>query len=266
MNIIWAESLENTAFLEDWIDKPEFERIHNMINKSNKYSDFFNGEFLMGPNSIYLLDELLIKYPLDFNRRNTVLDLGCGKGLTSLFLANETGAKIYANDLWIDGEENRKRFEEWNIDNYVISSHEDATQLSFEKEKFDAIISIDAYHYFAGKEGFFNQKILPFVKPNGIVLIAIPGIKAEYEGQQDNLLGEWLGDEAHMLHSCNWWKNIIGESYDIESLKIWEMENFSLAWNSWLSVDNEFAVGDKSKFDSIISKYTCFVGIAVNKR
>ncbi len=54
------------------------------------------------------LDEILEEYPLHYTPDNLVLDLGCGMGVTSLFIANETGATVYANDLWISEEENRK--------------------------------------------------------------------------------------------------------------------------------------------------------------
>ena len=237
-----------------------------MIKYSEKYVEYFDDRFLMGPNSIRLLDELLIRYPLHMNRDNKILDLGCGKGLTSMFLANEVGATIYANDLWIKAEDNLKQFTEWNIQDCVIPSCEDASNLSFEKEMFDALFSVDAYHYFAGKKGFFQEKILPFVRKGGVVYIAIPGIKEEFEGRQKDLLKDWLGDESDLLHSCNWWKQIIGKDNNMESVDVWEMNNFSLAWDSWLTVNNEFAMGDKVHYDSIIKNYTNFVGIIVKKK
>lgn len=39
-----------------------------------------------------------------------ILDLGCGKGLTSIFLAKEFGVQVYATDLWITAAENFERF------------------------------------------------------------------------------------------------------------------------------------------------------------
>ena len=64
------------------------------------YKEYMTAEMLMGPNSARILEELLKQYPLQLSDENKVLDLGCGKGLTSLILARETGAKVYANDLF----------------------------------------------------------------------------------------------------------------------------------------------------------------------
>lgn len=237
-----------------------------MIKYSDNYKKYFNADYLMGPNSVRLLDELLIKYPVSFNKENHVLDLGCGKGLTSLFIAKETGAMVYANDLWIEAKENAKRFSKWNVSNCIISSHEDATVLSFEQEMFDMIISVDSYHYFAGEKHFFEEKILPYVKKGGMVLICVPGIKEQYEGKQQELLTDWVGEEYDKFHSCGWWKDIISGSREIEFIDTWEMDNFDIAWDEWLETDNEYALGDKKFYQSHIKKYTTFVGIAVKKK
>ena len=41
---------------------------------------------------------------------SSALDLGCGKGLSSIFLAREFGVEVWAADLWIKPTENYKRF------------------------------------------------------------------------------------------------------------------------------------------------------------
>ena len=172
--------------------------------RSENYRNYFKSSFMMGPNCLRLLDEILGEYPLHYTPDNLVLDLGCGTGITSLFIANETGAKVYANDLWISEEENRKRFASWNMENKLIPMREDATDLHFNKEMFDALISIDSYHYFAGKEGFFVNNILPYIKKGGIALIVIPGIKSEYAGKsEESVLGETsVGEWLSFIPGC----------------------------------------------------------------
>ena len=218
---------------------------------------------MMGPNSVRVLEELFGKYPLQLSFDNLILDLGCGKGLTSLVIAKETGARVYANELWISAEENEKRFDEWSVGGQVIPVCEDANHLHFEEKKFNALVSIDSYHYFAGRKGFFQEKILPFIKDGGVVLIGIPGLKDKYTDRAEELLSDWLGDEAYMLKSPKTWKELIGNSNRIESVETWEMDCFDKAWSEWLAVDNKFAQGDKQHFETIIRPYTCFVGIYI---
>ena len=236
------------------------------MKRIDKYKKYFTKEYLMGPNSLRIADELLAKYPFYLSLENTILELGCGTGLSSLFIAKETSAVVHATDLWITEEENMKRFADWGMEGRILPFCIDASITDFEQGKYDAVMSIDAYHYFAGKEGFFVERILPAIKNGGIALIAVPGVKEAFEGKQTETIQEWIGEETYMFHSCNWWKNIIGTHPDIEFVDTWEMECFEEAWNDWLESGNTYAEGDKQFYDSIIKKYSCIVGIAVKKR
>lgn len=135
--------------------------------------------------------------------------------------------------------------------------------LHFEKNLFQALVSVDAYHYFAAEKGFFAEKILPLLKSKAEVLIGVPGIKTVYTGQSEKLLSEWLGEEAYMFQSPTTWKEIIGNHDRIEKVETWEMECFDLAWNEWLATEHEYAMNDKQFFDTHIKPYTCFVGIYI---
>ena len=229
----------------------------------SSYREYMTAEILMGPNSARILEELLSKHPLARGSENSVLDLGCGKGLTSLILARETGAKVYANDLWIPAEENAGRFRAWGVGGQITPVHKDANELTFDRGQFSALVSVDSYHYFATKPGFFQEKILPFLGDNATVLIGIPGIKDEYAGRSEELLPDWLGAEAYMFKSPAEWKAIIGTHNRIEQVETWEMGCFDPAWKDWLATGNPFAQGDQQFFETIIQPYTCFVGIYI---
>lgn len=229
----------------------------------NNYRQYISAETMMGPNSIRVLGELLEKHPLHLTSNDLVLDLGCGKGLTSLVMAKETGARIYANDLWISAEENERRFIQWGVDKKVTAVCEDTNHLPFEEKQFATLVSVDAYHYFAGHKGFFEKKILPLMKDGGVVLIGVPSLQDKYDGRACQLLSAWLGDDAYMFKSPKLWRELISNNDRIESVETWEMDCFNKAWNDWLSANNKFAEGDKRYFNTIIKPYTCFVGIKI---
>ena len=230
------------------------------------YKTYFTADYLMGPNSLRILKELLYRNPKTLAADSLVLDLGCGKGLTSFALCHETGAKVLANDLWISGEENAARFAAWGAGDRITPVHENADNLHFDKEIFDAVVSIDSYHYFAGKEGYFQHKILPFLKPGGVALFGVPGIKEEYDDKTIELLTPWLGEEAYMFRSVRQWRKILGNSPDIASIDVIELGCFEAAWQDWLATDNEFARGDSDCWENIIKPYTNFVGMIVRKK
>ena len=230
------------------------------------YRHFLTKDYLMGPNSLRILKELLERNPKPLKEDSLILDLGCGTGLTSFALCRETGAKVLANDLWVIGEENASRFAAWGVGDCVTPVHENADNLNFAKESFDAIVSIDSYHYFAGKEGYFQEKILPFLKTGGVALFGVPGIREEYDDKTIELLTPWLGEEAYMFRSVRQWKKILGEDPDMVSVEVFELDCFEAAWQDWLVLENKFARGDAAFWEQIIKPYTSFVGMIVRKK
>jgi cyclopropane fatty-acyl-phospholipid synthase-like methyltransferase len=48
-----------------------------------------------------------------------VLDLGCGRALSSIFLRREFGVQVWATDLWFSTSENRQRILDAEVDDGV---------------------------------------------------------------------------------------------------------------------------------------------------
>ncbi len=233
-----------------------------------KYKKYFTKEYLMGPNSFRLLDELIARSPEDVTYDRT-LDLGCGYALTSLFLANETKAQnVFAFDLWIPASENYARIKANKLTDKVIPIHGDALDMPFAQEYFDAIVSVDTYHYFGCKKGVFGEKILPFVKEGGYVMIAIPGLKEYPEGDVKELFKTWAdGGDWELFQTADWWETLLKEECgDCCDIVVKEADCFDIAWQEWFESEHEYGIRDKEFLDKGLNQILNFVFIYVKKR
>lgn len=213
----------------------------------------------MGPNSMMILEELTKNLPLKKGMR--VLDLGCGRGLTSIFLAKEFDLEVYAVDLWTSPTENYQRFRKMGVENNIIPLCFDASTMPFANDYFDAVISVDSYHYFGNKDSYFEEHIAPILKKDGIVAIAFPSIKEDYDF--DNIPNEmkpfWDEEAFYMWRSTNWWTNIFKRH--LNGFEVKELHCFKDAWEDWLSLDNEYAIADRAMMKADSGKYMNIISI-----
>lgn len=111
-----------------------------------------------GANSLWLTEWLSSEMELKPGMR--VLDLGCGKGMSSIFLAREFDVQVWATDLWTDATGNLQRVRDADIEDRVFPIHADARSLPFAGGLFDAIVCVDAFSYF-GTDALYLRRELP---------------------------------------------------------------------------------------------------------
>ena len=233
--------------------------------KSQEYESHALMQKIMGPNPIKLEEELLLdcKIPRDA----VVCDLGSGQGLTSVFLTKEYGFTVYAADLWSEPEDNRKFFDQMGLSReQIIPVKADATNLPFEKEFFDAVVSVDSYHYFGRDESYLDEKLLPFVKPGGYIYIAAPGMKRDcHSDLPPVLLRSWTAEDLETMHDVPYWKAMVSHS-QAEVISVQEMQSNEEVWADWLRQDNEYAVGDRKSMETGGGDYLNFIAIVLQKK
>lgn len=175
---------------------PEFPR-------SAKYEPPWMLENLMGPNAVWLTEALTERMELRPGMR--VLDIGCGRAISSIFLAREFGVQVWATDLWIAASDNWARVREAGLTDSVFPIHTEAHALPFADGFFDAIVSADAYHYF-GTDNLYLSYFARFVRPGGQIGIIVPGLREEFaDGLPPHLIPYWHPD-FWSFHSPAWWR------------------------------------------------------------
>jgi SAM-dependent methyltransferase len=156
-----------------------------------------------GSNALWLAEWLVSAMDLQPGMR--VLDLGCGRAASSIFLWREFGVQVWATDLWFSASENLQRIRDAGAAEAVFPLHAEARSLPFAAEFFDAIVSIASFPYYGTDDHYLNY-LARFVKPGGQVGIAGEGFMREIDGPvPEHLLGWWT-PELWCLHSPDWWR------------------------------------------------------------
>jgi SAM-dependent methyltransferase len=182
-----------------------------------------------GANPLWLTEWLV--EALDLRPGMRVLDLGCGRAMSSIFLHREFGVHVWATDLWFSASENLRRIQDAGVEDGVYPIHTDARALPFAAEYFDAIVSIDSFVYY-GTDDLYLPYLARFIKPGGQLGIAGAGLTSEMDGPiPEHLRKWWAEDGLWALHSAEWWQRHWSQT---GILAIEVADTFPNGWQLWL--------------------------------
>lgn len=178
--------------------------------RASRYPERWIAENQMGPNALWLAEWLC--EALDLTPGMRILDLGCGRAMSSIFLAREYGAQVFATDLWIAAGDNWTRVEDAGLTDRIVPIQAEAHALPFAEGFFDVIVSLDAYNYF-GTDDLYLGYVLRYLRPGGQLAIVVPGLMHELDhGPPTHLLKAqgngkifWESD-CWSFHSAAWWR------------------------------------------------------------
>jgi SAM-dependent methyltransferase len=142
---------------------------------------------------------------IDLTPGMRVLDLGCGRAASSIFLHREFGVQVWALDLWFSAEENRQRIRDAGAAAGVTAVQGDARALPFDPASFDCIVCLDAYPYF-GTDVCYLETLARVLRPGGVLGIAGAGLMHEIDGEAPDHLRAWWTPDLWCLHSAPWWQ------------------------------------------------------------
>lgn len=211
-------------------ERAELDRLlrnHPRYRRSNGYDPEWVAANQMGPHALWLLEALT--EVLDLERGMKILDLGCGKAMTSIFLARELGAEVWATDLWIPAGDNQRRIVEAGVADLVHPLHAEAHALPYATDFFDAIVSIDAYQYF-GTDDLYLGYLLDFCRTGGQLGIVVPSLSSEIGRHVPPHLQPFWQWEFCCFHSPEWWETHWAKTAMVE---IDHADNIADAWQDW---------------------------------
>jgi cyclopropane fatty-acyl-phospholipid synthase-like methyltransferase len=205
---------------------------HSRYVRSNNYEPSWVIENQMGPNALWLTEALTEIMPIESGMN--VLDLGCGKAMSSIFLAREFGAKVWATDLWIPEADNQQRIVEAAMTHLVTPIHAEAHTLPFAKGFFDAIVSFDAYQYF-GTADLYLGYLLDFLKPGGQLGVVMPATTRELGEEIPAALEPFWEWDFCCWHTPQWWRTHWAKTRKVSFDRV---EMIDDGWRDWLQFND----------------------------
>jgi SAM-dependent methyltransferase len=192
-------------------------------------------EDCMGGGALYLAAQMV--RTMDMRPGDIVLDLGCGQGTTSIFLARRFGVKVVALDLWISATFLSAKFDTQGYRDRILPLNLDVTeQMPFAEEYFDTIFCMNSLSFFGGNVPFLGR-LLKHLKRGGIFCAGMETVNEEFAPEAlahppavfnynlpppNEEVNVWEDDFSKM-HSPPWWENLFRESGLVEVLHCREL-------------------------------------------
>lgn len=175
--------------------------------KASQYDPAWVRKHSMGENVLFNLESLTKS--LDLKPGMRVLDLGCGKAISSIFLAKEFGVTVWAVDEAVSASDNYERIYAEGCEDKVFPLEMEARSLPFPEEYFDAVIVVDSYTYFGTDEKYLPY-IARFIKPEGHIAIVDVCFTKEIEShhQVPEFLQEDYQNYWYFIHTIDWWRRL----------------------------------------------------------
>lgn len=234
--------------MDNCFASPEFPR-------SSKYNpEWIRASVSGGANPLWLSE--WIAQGLNLHPGMRVLDLGCGRAMSSIFLHREFGVQVWAADLLFSVSENYQRIRDAGVENGVFPIHADARSLPFAAEFFDVIVSIDSFFYY-GTDDLYLNSLARFLKPGGQLGIAGAGLMQEIQSTVPEHLQKWWTPDLWCLHSAAWWQRHWERSGILE---IEAADTLPDGWRWWEKWHQMIAPDNKVEIEALQADGGCYLG------
>jgi SAM-dependent methyltransferase len=242
---------------------PDTRLIDDRFPRTNQYDpDWIRAGVSGGAHPLWLTEWL--SGALDLRPGMRVLDLGCGRALSSIFLHREFGVQVWATDLWFSPTENWRRIHDAGCEHGVFPLRADSRALLFADEFFDAIVSIDSFPYY-GTDQHYLTYLARYVRPGGVIGIAGAGLMREIEGAVPESLQQWWEPSLWSLHAAAWWQRhwVRTGIVDVELA-----DSMPDGWQLWLQWQRVIAPDNHVELQAVAADRGTYLGYvrAVGRR
>jgi SAM-dependent methyltransferase len=214
---------------------------HPALSDLTRDEMYDNGE-MMAPGGLLLAEMMAQKMSLKAGQ--TVLDLGCGRGQTSVYLASKYETKVVSVDLWISNEERMQKAVQGGVENLITPLQGDIKRgLPSGFGNFDAIFSMQSFHTFGISSGIMNY-VGSLLKKDGKICIAQTCFNQEVDALPDdfNETDGW-NTEYQKYHSPVWWRKHFESSGNFEVELCEEVLDGQIMWE-----DHVLYCGDRANW------------------
>jgi SAM-dependent methyltransferase len=225
-------------------DRAEYPELQE-YSRNECYQDFFGG------GGLYLATHMARTLHLKPN--DLVLDLGCGKGRTSIFLVKHYGIRVVALDLWTTEEDLVDKFGALGYSDRISAIQMDAVQpLPFPENHFDAIFCMNSFNFYGGSTNFLRH-LLRHLKSGGQLCIGSEVLSSEFTEDQianpppvyafrlppPNEHVDVFEDDFRKQHTPGWWKHLFESSGMMDVECCYELEDAGLIYQELVRYQHE---------------------------
>ncbi|MFN0313836.1 MAG: SAM-dependent methyltransferase [Burkholderiales bacterium] len=201
---------------------------HRMLRYLSRDEIYDNGKG-MAPGGL-LLAEMLAEQ-LSLKTGDRVLDAGCGRGLSSVFLASRYKARVVSVDLWIGVQERQRRAAGAGVGDLITPLQGDIGRgVPIDSGSFDAIFCMQSFHCF-GTRPWLLRYLASLLKPGGRLGIAQGCFRHEVKAFPPLFMdtGGWHA-EYEKYHSPGWWRNHFLSCQNLEVTLAREVPDGDILW------------------------------------
>jgi len=204
-----------------------------------------------GPGALYLAARMVRTMRLA--QGDVVLDLGSGKGETSIFLARHFGVRVVAVDLWTPATFLNVKFAARGYRDRILPLHLDITgPLPFADDYFDAIFCMNSFSFYGGSVEFLRH-LLRHLRAGGQLCLGSEVLSDELTPEQladppcvysfrlpppdDDV--DVFEDDFKKQHTPEWWRDLFDRSGMLRVVDCHELEDAHILYEDLVLYEHE---------------------------